>query len=49
MTPQAQGARALGDVLTAVGAWRRRPAFIGAGAALIAAGWFAGLLAQDQR
>jgi hypothetical protein len=49
MTPQAQGVRAFGDVLTAIGAWRHRQAIIGAGAALIAAGWLAGLLAQDQR
>jgi hypothetical protein len=49
MTPQAQGLRAFGDVLTAIGAWRHRPVIIGAGAALIAAGWLAGLLAQDQR
>ncbi len=48
MTPQAQGGRALGDVLTAIGAWRRRPSIIVAGAALIAAGWLAGLLARGQ-
>jgi hypothetical protein len=49
MTPQAQGVRAFGDVLTAVGAWRRRPVIIVAGATLIAGGWLAGLLAQERR
>jgi hypothetical protein len=48
MTRQAQGVRAFGDVLTAIGAWRRRPLIIGAGATLIAAGWLAGLLSRDQ-
>ena len=49
MRPQAQGVRAFGDVLTAIGAWRRRPVIMVAGAALTAGGWLAGLLAQDQR
>jgi hypothetical protein len=40
---------AVGDVVTAIRSWRRRPLIIGAGAALIAAGWLNGLLAQDRR
>ncbi len=44
MTPQAQGVRALGDVITAVGAWRRRPVIILLGWAVVAAGWSGGLL-----
>jgi len=28
MTPEAQGVRALGDVLTAIGAWRHHPALL---------------------
>jgi HAMP domain-containing protein len=44
MTPQAEGVRALGDVLTAIGAWRRRPFIIVLGWAVIAAGWSGGLL-----
>jgi hypothetical protein len=44
MTPQAQGVRALGDVLTAIGAWRRHSALIVLGWAVVAAGWSGGLL-----
>jgi hypothetical protein len=49
MTPQAQGVRAVGDVLTAIGAWKRRPSIVAAGAALIAAGWCNGLMTQEQQ
>jgi hypothetical protein len=49
MTPQAQGVRALGDVLTAVGAWRRRPLILVLGWAVVAAGWSGGLLPQERR
>jgi hypothetical protein len=49
MTPRAQAVRALGDVLTAIGAWRRRPSIIVLGWAVIAAGWSGGLLPQDRR
>jgi hypothetical protein len=48
MTPQAQAVRAIGDLLTAIGAWRRRPAIIVLGWAVVAAGWSGGLLRRDQ-
>jgi hypothetical protein len=49
MTPRAQGVRALGDVLTAIGAWRRRPSVIVLGWAVVGAGWSRGLLSQERR
>ncbi len=49
MTPQAQAVRALGDVLTAIGAWRRRSAIIVLGWAVVAAAWSGGLLPQEGR
>jgi len=48
MTPQAQAVRAFGDVLTGIGAWRRRPAIIVLGWAVVTAGWSGGLLPQDR-
>jgi hypothetical protein len=43
MPPSAQVLRAVGDVLTGWGSWRRSPPTVAAGLALIAAGWSFGL------
>ena len=44
MPPSMQAIRALSAITMAVGGWRRRPALILAGAALVALGWSHGLL-----
>ena len=44
MPPSMQALRAGGAVAIAVGGWRRSPAAISAGLALVAAGWCHGLL-----
>jgi hypothetical protein len=49
VTPRAQAVRAIGDVLTAIGAWRRRPVIILLGWAVVAAGWSGGLLPRNRR
>ena len=41
--------RLAGDTLIATGAWRRRPAYIWVGLALVPLGWFHGLLVRDTR
>jgi hypothetical protein len=42
MTSAMVGLRVLGDLLTVIGAWRRRPRLIIAGAILVVAGWTLG-------
>jgi hypothetical protein len=42
MTPQMQALRFLGDLVMALGAWRRRPLLILAGASLVLFGWLRG-------
>lgn len=44
MPPSAMAVRFGGDVVTAIGAWRRSPGLIGAGLAVVLAGWSHGLL-----
>jgi hypothetical protein len=44
MPPEAAAIRLGGDVVMAVGSWRRRPTWIVAGALIVAAGWSHGLL-----
>jgi hypothetical protein len=44
MPPSMQAVRAAGAVAMAVGSWRRRPALIVAGLALVGLGWSHGLL-----
>jgi hypothetical protein len=39
LLPLNQGIRAAGDALTLWGAWRRSPAMVLAGAAIVAFGW----------
>jgi hypothetical protein len=43
MPPASTDIRLAGDVGMAVGSWRRRPAWIAAGALIVAAGWSHGL------
>jgi hypothetical protein len=43
MPPASIAIRLAGDVVMAVGSWRRRPAWIAAGAVIVAAGWSHGL------
>jgi hypothetical protein len=42
MTPAMQELRFGGDLVMAIGAWRRRPSLIAAGAALVLLGWLRG-------
>ncbi|MDQ6878296.1 MAG: hypothetical protein M3082_11540 [Candidatus Dormibacteraeota bacterium] len=44
MPPEATAIRMGGDLVMALGSWRRRPSWIAAGALLVAAGWSHGLL-----
>jgi hypothetical protein len=44
MPPASTAIRLAGDVVMAVGSWRRRPAWIAAGALIVAAGWSHGLI-----
>jgi hypothetical protein len=44
LTPGAQAIRLGGDLVMALGAWRRQPWLIAAGAGLVLAGWSHGLL-----
>jgi hypothetical protein len=44
MTPQMQALRFLGDLIMVIGAWRRRPSIILAGASLVLFGWLRGKL-----
>jgi hypothetical protein len=43
MPPSAQAVRAIGDILTAWGSWRRSAPMVVAGAVIIAGGWSFGL------
>ena len=43
MPPQATAVRLAGDMIMAVGSWRRRPGWIVTGAVVVAAGWSHGL------
>jgi hypothetical protein len=43
MPPAATGIRLGGDLVMAIGSWRRRPSWIVAGALMVAAGWSHGL------
>jgi hypothetical protein len=44
MTPAAQAVRLAGDTIMAVGAWRRSPLLLLAGALVVAAGWSRGIV-----
>jgi hypothetical protein len=44
MPPASTAIRLAGDVVMASGSWRRRPAWIAAGALIVAAGWSHGLV-----
>jgi hypothetical protein len=44
MPPATTAVRLAGDVVMAVGSWRRRPVWIVAGAVMVAAGWSHGLV-----
>ncbi len=44
MPPAAVALRLAGDSVMAVGSWRRRPAWLVAGALMVAAGWSEGLV-----
>ena len=44
MPPPMVALRLAGDTITAIGAWRRRPAYICAGLMLVAVGWSHGVL-----
>ena len=46
MPPVAQGVRLAGDAMVAYGAWRRRPAVVVAGVAVVGLGWSHGLLSH---
>jgi hypothetical protein len=48
MPPSMMAVRLTGDTLTAVGAWKHRPAWIALGALLIVLGWSHGLLPIDK-
>jgi hypothetical protein len=43
MPPATTAVRLAGDLVMAVGSWRRRPGWVAAGAAIVAAGWSHGL------
>jgi hypothetical protein len=49
MPPVAQGVRLAGDAMMAYGAWRRRPAVMAAGVAVVGLGWSHGLLPTANR
>ncbi|HLH70655.1 MAG TPA: hypothetical protein VKY90_16990 [Candidatus Dormibacteraeota bacterium] len=49
MPPGAQGLRFVGDLLMALGAWRRQPPLIAMGGALVLVGWAHGLLPGGAR
>jgi hypothetical protein len=46
MPPATTAIRLGGDLVMAIGSWRRRPSWIVAGAMLVAAGWSHGLFAE---
>jgi hypothetical protein len=48
MPPAAQAIRLAGDVVMLIGAWRRSPTVLLAGAAIIIAGWSHGLLPHSR-
>ena len=48
MPPEATAIRLGGDVVMAVGSWRRRPSWIVAGALIVVAGWSHGLLFEPR-
>ena len=48
MTPSTTSIRLAGDVVMAVGSWRRRPGWVLSGALIVAAGWSHGLLFEAQ-
>jgi hypothetical protein len=47
MPPAAVAVRLGGDVMMAVGAWRHSPRLIGAGLAVVLAGWSHGIIAKE--
>lgn len=48
MTPATTAIRLGGDLVMAIGSWRRRPSWIAAGALLVAAGWSHGLFLEPR-
>jgi len=49
MPPSAVAVRLAGDVVMAVGSWRRRPLWIALGLLVVAAGWSQGLIDGGQK
>jgi hypothetical protein len=49
MPPATTAIRLAGDVVMGIGSWRRRPAWIAAGALIVAAGWSHGLVFEAVR